>query len=74
MRKPEGLAAIEKASQAASQIANVKEVRSAARPFGKQIAELTVPNKLEQTNKVLTELRSGINQVNDGFKKAKSSA
>ncbi|SDP17824.1 putative drug exporter of the RND superfamily [Paenibacillus sp. yr247] len=72
MRTPEGLAAIEKASQAASQIANVKEVRSAARPLGKQIAELTVPNQLEQTNKGLTELRSGINQVSDGFKKAQS--
>ncbi|NOV03939.1 MMPL family transporter [Paenibacillus planticolens] len=72
MKTPEGLAALEKASQAASQIANVKEVRSAARPLGKQLTELTVPNQLEQTNKGLTELGSGIDQVNDGFKKAQS--
>ncbi|UKS26724.1 MMPL family transporter [Paenibacillus sp. HWE-109] len=72
MRTPEGLAAMEKASQAVSQIADVKEVRSAARPLGKQIAELTVPNQLEQTNKGLTELRSGVNEVNDGFKKAQT--
>jgi RND superfamily putative drug exporter len=72
MRTPEGLAAIEKASQAASQTANVKEVRSAARPLGKQIVELTVPNQLEQTNKGLLELRTGVNQVSDGFKKAQT--
>lgn len=72
MRTPEGLAAIEKASEAASRIADVKEVRSAARPLGKQLTELTVPNQLEQTNKGLIELRSGINQVSGGFQNAKS--
>ncbi|MBD0383380.1 MMPL family transporter [Paenibacillus sedimenti] len=72
MRSPEGLAALEKASAAASLAPHVKEVRSAARPLGKQIQELTVPNQLEQTNKGLEELRSGVNQVRDGFRQAQA--
>ncbi|WP_187274533.1 MMPL family transporter [Paenibacillus sp. N3.4] len=72
MRSPEGLAAMEKASAAASLAPHVKEVRSAARPLGKQIQELTVPNQLEQTNKGLRELQSGVNQVRDGFVKAQT--
>jgi putative drug exporter of the RND superfamily len=72
MRTPEGLAALEKASADAAKVANVKEVRSAARPLGKQLAELTVPSQLVQTNKALSEVQSGVSQIGDGLKQAQS--
>lgn len=70
MRTPESIAALEKVSSDISKLAHVKEVRSAARPLGKQIKELTVPSQLEQTTKAITDVRSGVQQLGEGLQKA----
>ncbi|WP_442603385.1 MMPL family transporter [Paenibacillus sp. KN14-4R] len=72
MRSPEALAALERASADASKLTNVREVRSAARPLGKQIIELTVPNQLSKTNQALTEIGTGVNHIGDGLHKAQT--
>lgn len=72
MRTPESIAAFEKVSSDISKLPYVKEVRSAARPLGEQISQLTVPSQLEQTTKALTEIRSGAVQLSDGLQKART--
>ncbi|MBO9610538.1 MAG: MMPL family transporter [Paenibacillaceae bacterium] len=70
MRTPEGLAALEKISADASAVAGVAEVRSAARPLGKQLTELTVPDQLGKTGAALGDLGSGTRQVAGGLEQA----
>jgi len=71
MRTPEALAAIERASEALAGLNNVAEVRSATRPAGERLAELTVSNQLEKTSDGLEQVRSGVAQVADGLNKAR---
>ncbi|MDB5054229.1 MAG: hypothetical protein JWM44_2279 [Bacilli bacterium] len=70
MRTPEGLAALEKTSDDASRVKNIMEIRSATRPIGQQIAGLTVPNQLGQTNKALNDVEQGLKQIHDGLDQA----
>jgi len=72
MRSAESIAAIEKVSSEISLLPHVKEVRSVARPLGKQISQLTVPSQLEQTTKAITDIRSGVSQLGDSLKKAQT--
>ncbi|MGZ4107889.1 MAG: MMPL family transporter, partial [Tumebacillaceae bacterium] len=67
MRTTEGLAALEKASAAAAQLQNVSAVRSAARPLGKQLEELTIPKILDKTTDGIGQAKLGVTQVSDGL-------
>jgi RND superfamily putative drug exporter len=71
MRTPEALAAIERASEALAGLDNVAEVRSATRPAGERLTDLTVSNQLEKTSDGLEQVRSGVAQVADGLNKAR---
>ncbi|GAB2671211.1 MMPL family transporter [Paenibacillus thermoaerophilus] len=70
LRTPEGIAAIEEASDAASRISAVKEVRSVSRPLGERIRELTVSDQLAKTNEGLADIRDGISKVSAGLEDA----
>ncbi|WP_172844450.1 MMPL family transporter [Tumebacillus algifaecis] len=72
MRNAESLAALEKISANASQVPNVKEVRSAARPLGEQLEELVLSKQLNQVNDALGEMRSGVRELKDGLSEASS--
>lgn len=70
MRTPAALAALEVASADAMRVAGVKEVRSAVRPLGKQLTELTVPDQLGKTNEAIGKLKDGVNDVSAGLEEA----
>ncbi|MGB8954658.1 MAG: MMPL family transporter [Tumebacillaceae bacterium] len=70
MRTPERLAALEKVSQAIAQLPDVEKVRSAARPLGQQLEELTIPSQLKEVNKGLGEINNGATQLKDGLSTA----
>lgn len=72
MRTPEGLAALEKASAALAQIQDVQEVRSAVRPLGQQLEDLTIPKELGKTTKGLGDLKDGVDKISSGLGDAKS--
>lgn len=72
MRTPEALAALEYASASVARIDGVKEVRSAVRPLGEQLSELTVQDQLTKTSAALDEMKSGIDKVADGLSAASS--
>ncbi|MFC0329430.1 MMPL family transporter [Paenibacillus sepulcri] len=73
MRTPEALAAIETASASLSQLEGVQEVRSAIRPLGEQLADLTVPNQLTQATEALDEMKNGVDKIADGLTSASGS-
>ncbi|WP_127580101.1 MMPL family transporter [Paenibacillus koleovorans] len=72
MRTPEALAAIEASSAIVAKAAHVAEVRSATRPLGQQIGELTVPDQLAKTTQAIGDVRQGVQQVADGFGAART--
>ncbi|WP_274649334.1 MMPL family transporter [Paenibacillus humicola] len=67
MRTPEALAALESASSAVAKLGGVKEVRSAVRPLGEQLTELTVPDQLTKTSDALQQLKDGVDKVAGGL-------
>ncbi|QYR22904.1 MMPL family transporter [Paenibacillus sp. sptzw28] len=70
MRTPEALAALESASAGLTKLAGVKEVRSAIRPLGEQLAELTVPNQLTRTSEALGDMKNGVDRIAGGLTSA----
>ena len=70
MRTPERLAALEKVSQAIAQLPEVEKVRSAARPLGQQLEELTIPSQLKEVNKGIGEINNGATKLKDGLSTA----
>ena len=70
MRTPERLAALEKVSESIAQIPQVQQVRSAARPLGEQLEELTIPSQLKEVNKGIGEINDGAVQLRDGLSTA----
>lgn len=72
MRTPEALAAIEASSAIVSKATHVAEVRSATRPLGQQIGELTVPDQLGKTTKAIGDVAGGVTQIADGFGQARA--
>lgn len=73
MRTPEALAAMESASASVAKLSGVKEVRSAVRPLGAQLADLTVSDQLTKTSEALRQLKDGVNRVADGLRDAETS-
>ncbi|SDW42838.1 efflux RND transporter permease subunit [Paenibacillus sp. CF384] len=73
MRNPAALAALETASANVAKLDGVKEVRSAVRPLGEQLADLTVSNQLTRTSDALDQMKNGVDQVADGLTTAGSS-
>ncbi|MBW7474427.1 MMPL family transporter [Paenibacillus oenotherae] len=72
MRSPEALAALEFASASVARLDGVKEVRSAVRPLGEQLNELTVQDQLSKTSAAIEEMKSGVDKVADGLTTASS--
>ncbi|MDF2669327.1 MAG: family transporter [Paenibacillus sp.] len=72
MRTPEALAAIEASSAAVLKADHVAEVRSATRPLGDQIAELTVPDQLGRTTQAIGDVTGGVTQIADGLSQART--
>jgi len=70
MRTPSALAALEIASGDAMRVPGVKEVRSAVRPLGKQLTELTVLDQLGKTNEAIGKLKEGVTDVGSGLEDA----
>ncbi|MBM7566812.1 MMPL family transporter [Paenibacillus sacheonensis] len=73
MRTPEALAAMETASASLASLSGVKEVRSAVRPLGAQLADLTVSGQLTQTSQALQQLKDGVDKVAGGLRDAEAS-
>ncbi|QHW33325.1 MMPL family transporter [Paenibacillus rhizovicinus] len=73
MRTPEALAAMETASASVAKLSGVKEVRSAVRPLGVQLADLTVTDQLTKTSEALQQLKEGVDKVAGGLTDAESS-
>ncbi|RAP77330.1 MMPL family transporter [Paenibacillus montanisoli] len=73
MRSPDALAALETASANVAKLEGVKEVRSAVRPLGEQLADLTVSSQLTQTSDALQQMKDGVDQVSGGLLSADSS-
>jgi RND superfamily putative drug exporter len=73
MRTPEALAALESASASLSRLGGVKEVRSAIRPLGEQLADLTVPSQLMRTSDALEDMRIGVGKIAGGLTSASDS-
>ncbi|GGD48778.1 MMPL family transporter [Paenibacillus nasutitermitis] len=73
MRTPEALAALEAASESLSRLAGVQEVRSAIRPLGEQLADLAVPNQLDQASDALGEMKNGVDKIAAGLTSASGS-
>ncbi|WP_158594051.1 MMPL family transporter [Cohnella faecalis] len=72
VRTPEALAAIEQASAELAKRPDVQEVRSAVRPLGRQLTELTVSDQLGKTNDALGELKQGVSDVGSGLSEAQA--
>ncbi|WP_169306707.1 MMPL family transporter [Cohnella pontilimi] len=70
MRSPEALAAMEQASADVMKVPGVQEVRSAVRPLGRQLTELTVPDQLGKTSDAIGQLKDGVAQVGTGLEDA----
>ena len=73
MRTPEALAALESASASLAKIEGVKEVRSAVRPRGEQLADLTVTNQLTKTSDALGQMKDGVDKISSGLTSANDS-
>ncbi len=73
MRTPEALAALESASASLAKIKGVKEVRSAVRPLGEQLADLTVTNQLTKTSDALGQMKDGVDKISSGLTSANDS-
>lgn len=73
MRTPEALAAMEAASAGVAKLKGVHEVRSAVRPLGEQLADLTVSDQLTKTSDALAQLKDGVDKVAGGLKDAETS-
>jgi putative drug exporter of the RND superfamily len=67
MRTPEALAALEQASVDLMKVHGVHEVRSAVRPLGRQLTELTVPDQLGKTSGAIGQLKDGVAKVTSGL-------
>ncbi|MBW5446980.1 MMPL family transporter [Cohnella sp. CFH 77786] len=70
MRTPSALAALEQASVDVMKVPGVQEVRSAVRPLGRQLTELTVPDQLGKTSDAIGQLKDGVVQVGAGLEDA----
>ncbi|WP_123041698.1 MMPL family transporter [Cohnella candidum] len=70
MRTPSALAALEQASVDAMKVPGVQEVRSAVRPLGRQLTELTVPDQLGKTSDAIGQLKDGVAKVGAGLQDA----
>ncbi|SFJ01642.1 putative drug exporter of the RND superfamily [Paenibacillus sp. UNC496MF] len=73
MRNPAALAVMETASANVAKLNGVKEVRSAVRPLGAQLADLTVSDQLTKTSEAIQQLKDGVDQVAGGLKEAVTS-
>ncbi|MDB4868796.1 MAG: family transporter, partial [Cohnella sp.] len=70
MRTPEALAALEQASSDVMKVPGVQEVRSAVRPLGRQLTELTVSDQLDKTSGAISRLKDGVVKVGTGLEDA----
>jgi RND superfamily putative drug exporter len=70
MRTPEALAALEQASSDVMKVSGVQEVRSAVRPLGRQLTELTVSDQLGKTSGAIGKLKDGVAKVGAGLEDA----
>ncbi|WP_219838610.1 MMPL family transporter [Paenibacillus sp. R14(2021)] len=73
MRSPAALAVMETASASMAKLPGVKEVRSAVRPLGEQLSDLTVSDQLTKTSDALGQLKDGVDKVAGGLKDAETS-
>lgn len=72
MRSPEALAALEQASEELTKLGIVHEVRSAVRPLGKQLKELTMPEQVGKVSDALSGMHDGVTKIADGLGTANS--
>lgn len=72
MRTPEALAAIEASTAVVAKAPHVAEVRSATRPLGQQIGELTVPDQLGKTTQATLDIAGGVGQIASGLGQARA--
>jgi putative drug exporter of the RND superfamily len=70
LRTPSALAALEQASSDTARVPGVQEVRSAVRPLGKQLTELTIGSQLGHTTGALGQLKDGVGTVENGLNDA----
>ncbi|AZN42869.1 MMPL family transporter [Paenibacillus albus] len=73
MRTPAALAALETASASVAKLSGVKEVRSAVRPLGEQLKDLTVSDQLTKTTDALQQMKDGVDKVAGGLQDASGS-
>ncbi|HEX7057412.1 MAG TPA: MMPL family transporter, partial [Bacilli bacterium] len=70
---PEGLAMIERVSAEVAKVNNVAKVRSATRPLGEKLAELSVANQMGTLADGLSKSKDGVDQIKTGLSNAQQS-